>query len=68
MFDSNHTQNMEQHRGRGRPPGSKATLPVDPKVRKLNRKVGEVEEKTLKSTSFLLLLDNKKSAELFIRS
>ena len=47
VFDSNHTQNMEQHRGRGRPPGSKVTLPVDPKNRKrTNRKVRDVKDKT----------------------
>ena len=40
MFDSNHTQNMEQHRGRGRPPGSKMTLPVDPKNRKRTKEGG----------------------------
>ena len=46
MFDSNHTQNMEQHRGRGRPPGSKnTTMPFEPKTRKGGRKVSESRKK-----------------------
>ena len=58
VFDSNHTQNMEQHRGRGRPPGSKMTLPVDPKNRKRTkdggRKVRDVEHKTYKYEFWLI--------------